>query len=181
MSASQILQQLYSLDPSSPEIPHLLDDLIRRDEEEQYLSNLRGSELTRVVDCLDQVRPLLSASRVVIKQTLQALTAIPATDDVSRRCLPKLQAICGDNMTLPSSYTISGDDLARAGDHPIAFGGFADVWEGTYGAKKVCVKVLKISTHDDQALSKVRIRHVAFFSYLLSNTRWHRSHSSVRP
>ena len=56
MTISQLLQELYSLDPSSPQIPRLLDDLIRRDEEEQYLSSLRGSELVRLVDFLDDVR-----------------------------------------------------------------------------------------------------------------------------
>ena len=68
-------------------------------------------------------------------------------------------------MTLPSSYAVSGD-LARVGDHPIAFGGFADVWEGTHGGGKVCVKVLRISMNDDQTLTKVRIRrrHALFVS-----------------
>ena len=58
MSTSQALQELYSLDASSPEIPPLLDVLIRRDEEEPYLSSLRGSELVRLVDFLDEVRIL---------------------------------------------------------------------------------------------------------------------------
>jgi len=65
-------------------------------------------------------------------------------------------------MTLPSSYTISGD-LVRVGDHPIVFGGFADVWEGTRGGRKVCVKALRISMHDDEALAKVRVRHRHIF------------------
>ena len=155
MSTSQSLQHLYSLEISSPEIPHLLDDLIKRDEKEQYLSSLRGPELTRVIDFLDQVRALLSAFRPVTRQTLQVLSAIPTNNEVFRQCLSKLQAICGDSMTLPSSYAISGD-LARVGSHPIAFGGLADVWEGAHGGRKVCIKVLKISVHNDQTLTKVR-------------------------
>ena len=156
MSASQILQHLYSLDTSSPGISRLIYGLIRHDEEEQYLSSLRGSELARLIDFLDEVRTLLSIFRLITNQILQALGAISTTDDISRQCLRKLQVICGDNMTLPSSYTASGD-LARVGDEPAAFGGFADVWEGTHGGKKVCIKVLRVTLNDDPALTKVRI------------------------
>ena len=181
MPTSQILQHLYSLDASSPEIPRLLDGLIRRDEEEQYLSSLRGPELTRLVDFLDKVRALPSAFRPVTRQIPQVLDdTIPTTNDASRQCLSKLQAICGDNMILPSSYAISGE-LAKAGGHPIAFGTLADVWEGVHGGRKVCVKVLKISTHDDQTLAKVCIRHRHIFSCLLRNACGHRSCSSKRP
>ena len=56
MSASQILQHLYLLDSSSPDISRLVYSLIRRDEEEQYLSSLKGLELARLVDFLDEVR-----------------------------------------------------------------------------------------------------------------------------
>ena len=155
MSASQILQHLYSLDASSPGISHLIYGLIRHDEEEQYLSSLQGSELARLVDFLDEVRPLPPVFRLVTKQTLQALSAVPTADDVSRQCLRKLQVICGNNMTLPSSYTVSGD-LARVGDEPVAFGGFADVWEGAHRGGKVCIKALRVTLSDDHSLAKVR-------------------------
>jgi len=69
MSASQILQHLYSLNTSSPEISRLIYGLIRHDEEDQYLSTLRGSELARLVDFLDEVRNLLSAFRPVMKRS----------------------------------------------------------------------------------------------------------------
>jgi len=65
MSASQILQHLYSLDTSSPDISRLTHDLIRLDEEEKYLSGLQGSELARLVNFLDEVHTLLSAFRPV--------------------------------------------------------------------------------------------------------------------
>jgi len=155
MSASQTLQHLYSLNASSPGISRLIYGLIRHDEEERYLSSLRGSELARLVNFLDEVRTLLPPFRLVAKQTLQALGAIVTTDEVSRQCLRKLQTLCGDNTTLPSSYTVFGD-LARVGDEPVAFGGFADVWEGTHCGKKVCIKVLRVTLNDDPALTKVR-------------------------
>jgi len=156
MSTSQILQHLYLLGTSSPDISRLVYSLIRRDEEERYLSSLKGSELARLVDFLDEVRILLSSFCLVTKWTLQTLSTIPATDDVFRRCLRKLQAVCGHRMTLPSSYTISGD-LVRVGNRPVAFGGSADVWEGIHGGRKVCVKALRFYLNGDQALTKVRI------------------------
>ena len=65
MSASQILQHLYLLDASSPDISRLVYSLIRRDEEERYLSSLKGLELARLVDFLDEVRALPSNSYLV--------------------------------------------------------------------------------------------------------------------
>ena len=156
MSAPQLLQHLYSLGASSPDISRLIYGLIRHDEDEQYLSTLQGSELTKLVDFLDEVRALRSVFHLVMKQIPQALGAISTADDVYRQCLRKLQAICGDNMTLPSSYTISGD-LTRVGDEPVAFGGFADVWVGTHCSTKVCIKALRVTLNDDPTLAKVCI------------------------
>ena len=56
MSTSWILNRLYSLDPSSLDFLRRLRSLIRIDEKEQYLSSLQGSQLTRLVDFLDEVR-----------------------------------------------------------------------------------------------------------------------------
>ena len=67
MSTSQLLQHLYSLDTSSPDLSRLIYRLIQRDEEEQYLSSLEGLELARVVDFLDEVRTLLSSLYLVTK------------------------------------------------------------------------------------------------------------------
>ena len=67
--ASQILQHLYLLDPSSPGIPRLIYGLIHHDREDQYLSNLQGSELTQLVDFLDKVYTLLFTFCLLMKQT----------------------------------------------------------------------------------------------------------------
>lgn len=58
MSVSHILQRLYSLGASSPGISRHVYSLIRRDQEEQYLSSLQGPELVRLVDFLNEVRTL---------------------------------------------------------------------------------------------------------------------------
>ena len=62
MLASQVIQQLYTLDTSSPDFMRVLYGLIRHDEDEQYTSSLQGPELTRLVDFLDEVCALPSAS-----------------------------------------------------------------------------------------------------------------------
>ena len=52
-----ILHRLYPLD-TSPNFLRNLHSLIQYDEKEQYLTNLQGSELARLVDFFDEVRAL---------------------------------------------------------------------------------------------------------------------------
>jgi len=163
MATLQVLQHLYSLDTSSPDLPRLLDGLIWHDERDQYLSTLHGSELVRLVDFLDKVGALPSAILPGTKQTFQVLGVIPNTDEVSRRCYHKLQVICGHHTILPSSYTISGHDLTRASDRQRRSGGSADLWEGTYEGGKVCVKELRVSLDASKILTKVRIQYRRVF------------------
>jgi len=180
MSTPWILYRLYSLDPSSPDFPCRLHSLIRYDEKEQYLSSLRGSQLARLLDFLDQVRTLPSAFCPVTKRALQTLSDISTDGDLSRQCLHKLQAICDHRATLPSSYIISGE-IVRVGDYPIALGGIANVWEGTYRGKKVSIKCLRAPLTNDETLKKVRIRCGTSSSRPLKETSGPRSHSSKRP
>ena len=179
MATSRVLQRLYSLDASSPDFLRNLYCLIQYDEKEQYLTSLRGSGLARLVDFLDDVRALLSTLFPATKQALQTLNVIPATDDVARECLSKLQAICGHHATLPSSYIVSGQ-IARVGGGPVDFGAIADVWEGTYHDKKVSIKSLRVRTKDKETL-KVCIRIGTSLSFPLNNTCGRCSHSSKRP
>jgi len=160
MSASKVLQSLYQLDISSHHTPGLLHSLFQYDQEEGYLFKLQGSELTRFVDFLDEVRTLPPAVLLVTKQTLQAIDAIPSTGDIPRQCIRKLQAICEHHTILPTSCTISGA-LAKIGDL-VAFGGFADVWEGIHACRKVCIKCLRVSPDGDKTKVRVRRQHVFF-------------------
>ena len=54
-NTSKILQRLYSLETSSPDFLRYLHDLIRRDNEEEYLTSLKEYELMRLLDFLDKV------------------------------------------------------------------------------------------------------------------------------
>ena len=151
-----ILHQLYSPDHSSLGLLRRLQWLIRHDEEDQYLIKLQGSELARLVDLLDQVRPLPSVFCSVMKRALQTLSTV-SNDDVSRQCLHELQAICDHRATLKCSYIVS-DDLSRVGDLPITLSGIVDVWEGNYRSRGVTIESRKVSLNDDQTLKKVCIR-----------------------
>ncbi|KAF9785479.1 CNH domain-containing protein [Thelephora terrestris] len=128
-----------SIRSRSPEVLLCLDRLIQNDDKEQYSSSLEGPELTQLVDFIDEV-----------------LDVTPITDDVSRRCLHKLQAICGLHNILPSSHNISGE-VSRVGDDPVASGGFSDVWKGIYDGRKVCIKYLRITQQTRQAIEKACI------------------------
>ena len=157
MATSQVLRHLYSLETSSPEFHRQLYRLLQNDEEEEYLSTLQGPELTELVDFLDTVRALPSVSFELTDRASQALGVTLVTDDISRRCLHKLQLICSNYGILPSSYAISGE-LTRVGNDPIGTGGFADVWEGTHNGIKVCIKCLRVTQQSRRSVEKVNIR-----------------------
>ena len=160
MTTPQILELLYSFNTFSPEFTRCLDRLIQSDKEDRYLSSLQGPELTRLVDFLDRVRVLLSTSfPPAYEKTLQALGIIPVTEDVSRRCLHKLQAVCSHHGILPSSHIISGG-LVRVGDYPVASTNLSDVWEGTHGSTKVCIKHPRITIKDRKHIEKVSDRGI---------------------
>ena len=178
MSISQDLQNLYSLNTSSPDFSH---DLRRLIQDDQYLISLQGPELTRLLDFLDNVRVATSTPHRLTEQTLQALNAIPATDDVSRECLHKLQTICGHNVTLPSSYAVESDEIIKVGSAPANLDGVVDVWEGTYRGEKVSIKCLRVRTRNQRTIKKVRIRYGTCFSRQLKNPCGCRRHSSKRP
>ena len=72
-------------------------------------------------------------------------------DDISRRCLHKLQAICSHYKILPSSHITSGD-LVKVGDRAIASTILSDVWEGRLGSIRVCIKSPKTNGGDSKEI-----------------------------
>ena len=162
MSAAQVLRYLYALDTSSPDFMRYLYCLIQCDDKEQYLSGLQGSDLVQLVDFLDMVRVFPLTSFQTMKQAPQVLGVTPVNDEISRRCLHKLQAICSQSMTLPSSYSISGK-LAGLGADPVTSGGFSDVWEGEHDGTKVCIKRPRITMQSREVVEKVNIRRWYLF------------------
>jgi len=74
------LQKLRSPDGSVSESHGRLNDILRRDEYRQYVSNLRGEDLTWLVDHLDKVRhrivlPTLHLSQ---RRRLSSVSILPA-------------------------------------------------------------------------------------------------------
>ena len=165
-NSSRILQHLYSLDASSLDFSRYLHCLIRYDEEERYLTNLKEPELARLLGFLDKVRVVLLSFCQFRDGPLQALNIVPTNDVVVPECLEKLQAICVDRETLPPSYIISGE-LARVGNRPIAANAEVDLWEGTYRGKKVYIYSSQIPTGGRRDIMKVRILSRVSSSHML--------------
>jgi hypothetical protein len=66
---------------------------------------------------------------------------------------------------------MSGDPK-RIGVDAVAYGGFADVWQGDHTGKKVCIKVLRIALNDTGGLRKVRIRHRQIIPFITERRTW---------
>jgi hypothetical protein len=81
-----------------------------------------------------------------ILSRLQAADALRADTRSFRKYLLALRKMCSVRGILPSSHVLS-QGLARLGHAPVARGGFADVWEGTYKDKRTAIKILR--TYDD--------------------------------
>jgi hypothetical protein len=93
----------------------------------------------------------------------QALEDIPVTDGLFRRCLRRLRQICGHHNILPSSHIVSAG-LETTSEHAIAYGGFADVWEGALGDEKVCIKVLRgFNTYANNPKKGAAVRDIGDF------------------
>ena len=77
-------------------------------------------------------------------------------EDVSLygRCLRVLRKLCGSREILPSSHFLS-DGLVKLGEDPVAHGGSAEVWEGTYEERKVAIKRLRCSNDYLAQIKKV--------------------------
>ena len=106
MTTLWTLRCLYSLDTSSPDFLHRLYSLFHHDEDEQYLSNLQGSELDRLVDFLDQVRTLPSAFRQLRNRLPRPLVPFPPT------------AICLKNVSTNYEPSVA---IARPFHHHVSY------------------------------------------------------------
>ena len=97
--------------------------------------------------------PRLSHSLLILAQALDSLDP-PGT--AFRKCLRELRSICSAGVILPTSYTPLSDFLSIDPD-PFAGGGYGDVYKGTLGDSRVCVKRMRVYTNDDpQKTAKVQ-------------------------
>ncbi|KIK57486.1 hypothetical protein GYMLUDRAFT_46068 [Collybiopsis luxurians FD-317 M1] len=73
-------------------------------------------------------------------------------ETVDRRCLRALRYLANNYLILPSSLTIT--EIQLNGNHPVAGGGFADIWHGSVGDQAVCLKVLRLIIEPDEEMRK---------------------------
>ena len=50
---------------------------------------------------------------------------------------------------MPASYVIPKEQISEMGEHPVASGGFGDVWKGAYSGRDVAIKALRVYKRDD--------------------------------
>ena len=101
MATANILQRICSLNTSSPDFSRYLSHLIQSDGEDHYLLDLQGSDLIQVVDFLDKVRVLPSASLQLTKQTPG-----PQRHPGRRRCFPIVSAQAAGHLQSPQDLSI---------------------------------------------------------------------------
>ena len=67
----------------------------------------------------------------------------------------RFRQLCGQTGLLPTSHIIPGQ-VIQTTEHPVASGGFGDVWEGIYIDKRVAMKALRMYKENDvQKVKKV--------------------------
>ena len=65
----------------------------------------------------------------------------------------RARQLCGLTGLLPTSHVVPGK-LTRTTEHPVAFGGYAEVWEGIHNDKRVAIKVFRV--YKDGDIPKLR-------------------------
>jgi hypothetical protein len=129
-------------------------DSITQDGREELL-RARGDEAQSIANTLDHV---FTASQVHLPKeslsTLQILSESGLHEKQRSRCSITLQKLCGACCLLPGSHVIS-DGLELTDDSPVAHGGFANVYQGSYKGRLVALKALKLlSQADEKVISK---------------------------
>lgn len=76
----------------------------------------------------------------------QALDS-PLTEPLRKAALHVLCKLCGLYKLLPTDCVL-GEELVETGTQ-VGSGGFADVWQGTYGGMQVAIKRLRVGENDD--------------------------------
>ena len=169
------LQRLYDLDKSSSQFHDNIYDILHRDDYRKcvyvdgYLNRvsgeeyqgpvlcLQGDDLVSLVDYLDTVRRPAALPHATSFTSAQALGVLSSSSSAFRVSLRELRKICGAGGILPTSYPISNDHL-MVDSTPFAEGGYGDVYGGTFGGSRVCVKRTRVYIRDGpEKAVKVRL------------------------
>jgi hypothetical protein len=77
-------------------------------------------------------------------------------NELRKNSIKYLRELCRKSGQLPPSLSIT-EGLRRGGDHPLAGGGFADVWKGDLDEHgTVAIKVLRLFSNDPVHEAKTR-------------------------
>jgi hypothetical protein len=119
-----------------------------------YVFTLAGDlgRAKALLEVFDKVRSAKNAILWIGSQHRCAVQALQSpTHDVV--IFKRFRQLCGRVGLLPASHVIQ-EKFIKTAEHPIAHGGFGDVWEGRYGDKRVAIKALRIYKEGD--VQKVR-------------------------
>ena len=81
----------------------------------------------------------------VSADAIQVLGYRPFDPLISKR----FRKLCGHKGVVPASYIIPKERISIVGEHAVAYGGFGDVWRGTYSGRDVAIKALRVYKNDD--------------------------------
>ena len=144
---SIIQRRLGWLSPADDEYRGLLLELLSHRDLKPHIHGLQGNGLKELVEILDNVGRIGHPYSTVLTSPDQALNHFPATDDLFRKTLRRLQSTCSNHEVLPSSHLIPNELLLKR-ERASAAGGFADVCRGEFNGKAVRIKPLRSYTLD---------------------------------
>lgn len=125
-----------------------LSGLLLPDSQFKSLVNVRGADAQNIANLLFEVCPLIhhqaSASFKLIARPPAQASQSSHERRTRRRIERALRKLCGRAGTLPTAFYLSKEALIRTSSSPVACGGFADVYEGTFMDKRVAMKVLRV-------------------------------------
>ncbi|KAF9789363.1 kinase-like protein [Thelephora terrestris] len=107
-----------------------VDTILHGEEYKQWAKRINDADAKKLVEFLDK-----------------ALGDLDHTSPGHRRCMRELSHICGARRILPASHTLPSQDLTIS-PQPFASGGSGDVYEGTFGRSKVCIKRVRVYSKD---------------------------------
>ena len=159
---------------SNTSLPHevisLIEAIFASKAEITVVRDLRGEGAQKFIDVVDEVRlyPSSFSGHSLIVYFLHFLTfrrLAPAGQALDFPDLPSwlrkkrlsiLCKICGRQALLPRSLKLPL--CYDRSENPLYRGGYADVWKGEHGGRRVAVKVLRVySTSDFDKITSVRI------------------------
>ncbi|PCH36149.1 kinase-like protein, partial [Wolfiporia cocos MD-104 SS10] len=161
------LRRLYRTRPQ--ELCELTSDDLQLNDDETIFA------IRNVLSSREEVRRIIflkgSAAQSFADLLDTAMSIVNREDRLYSRIFHALRKLCALGPLLPSSYTIHAgnkqDQLAKESSHPVASGGFADVWRGKYKGQTAAIKVFRIFGSDNlEAVHKKRMEHkniVPFF------------------